>query len=353
MSRRYPISIQSTYADLLERTKIASLETNTELKGSYVSKNVSGRTYWYFQHYLNGKKRQKYIGPESEELLQTIEKAKVAKAKAEPSRDDRKRMVNALVQAGLPALDARIARILETLAQKGVFRLRSVLVGTNAYSCYAAILGRELPSVSIITEDVDIAQFSTISLAVEDSTEPFGDLLREVDSSFREIPDLRDRGHYSRWASDDGLRIDLLSPMVGPDDEELIDLPALNAHATPLRYLDYLIYKTMPAVVLYDAGVLVNVPEPARYACHKLVVAANRSAEHMVKAYKDLQQAEALFSILLEDATGQLEQALVDLIERGPRWRQCAAQSINRLSDEVGRSIRELAMIDYEGNQYG
>lgn len=63
MFARYPISIQSTYADLLERVKLASLDEFVMKKGTYVAKNIKGRKYWYFQHYVDGKKKQKYIVP--------------------------------------------------------------------------------------------------------------------------------------------------------------------------------------------------------------------------------------------------------------------------------------------------
>ncbi|MBL3684602.1 hypothetical protein F2981_18295 (plasmid) [Sinorhizobium meliloti] len=54
-------------------------------------------------------------------------------------------------------------------------------------------------------------------------------------------------------------------------------MPALGgAAAQPLRFLDYLIYHPIRAVLLHGAGVLVNVPAPQRYAIHKLIVASRR-----------------------------------------------------------------------------
>ena len=57
----------------------------------------------------------------------------------------------------------------------------------------------------------------------------------------------------------------------------------------PLRFLDYLIHQTIDAVVPHGAGVLVSVPPPERYACHKLIVAQRRSGSHKRdKAAKDI-----------------------------------------------------------------
>src|SRR3546814_7274257 len=97
----------------------------------------------------------------------------------------------------------------------------------------------------------------------------------------------------SAWRTPDaGLSVELLTPQVGPDHDGLVRLPALEAHATPLRFLDYLIHRTEPAVIPFAAGIQVNLPLPERYACHKLIVAQRRSAARRDKAATDLRSAE-------------------------------------------------------------
>src|SRR3546814_15259184 len=74
------------------------------------------------------------------------------------------------------------------------------------------------------------------------------------------------------WRTPDaGLSVELLTPQVGPDHDGLVRLPALEAHATPLRFLDYLIHRTEPAVIPFAAGIQVNLPLPERYACPNLI----------------------------------------------------------------------------------
>src|SRR5690606_28008099 len=112
-------------------------------------------------------------------------------------------------------------------------------------------------------------------------------------------------------------------------------LPALEAHATPLRFLDYLIHRTEPAVVPFGAGVLVNLPLPERYACHKLIVAQRRIATRRDKAPKDLAQAAALLTVLLEDRPDEVADAWAELLARGPAWRRAALASHRRLPAEI------------------
>lgn len=54
-------------------------------------------------------------------------------------------------------------------------------------------------------------------------------------------------------------------------------MPALGgASADPLRFLDFLIYEPVRAVLLHKSGISVIVPAPERYAVHKLIVASRR-----------------------------------------------------------------------------
>jgi len=74
------------------------------------------------------------------------------------------------------------------LARSGVFRLRGVLVGTIAYQTYAAMLGVRLRGALTQTSDVDVAQFLSVSIAVQDQTDSMEKVLQEIDPTFRKIP---------------------------------------------------------------------------------------------------------------------------------------------------------------------
>ena len=73
-----------------------------------------------------------------------------------------------------------------------------------------------------------------------------------------------------------------------------------GAAAQPLRFLDFLIYEPVRALLLHRNGVAVTVPAPERYAVHKLIVASRRRADRggALKRDKDIRQADLLVEAL-------------------------------------------------------
>jgi hypothetical protein len=220
-----------------------------------------------------------------------------------------------------------------------VFRLRGVMVGTVAFQTYQAMLGVRLPAASVQTGDVDIAQFKTISVAVEDSTPPVLDVLKEVDKTFRPVPHLVDGRRVTSYTAKGGMRVDFLTPNEGGETGEPQALPALQTDAQPLRFLDYLIYEPEPAVILHNAGIYVHVPAPARFAVHKLIL-SRRRREGAGKRGKDVQQAAALLRALAELRPHDLKQAWDEARERGPKWRQLLDEGLS----EVPGFTRDLTL---------
>jgi hypothetical protein len=105
------------------------------------------------------------------------------------------------------------------LARSGVFRLRSVLVGTVAYQVYPAMLGIRLPGVLLQTSDVDVAQFTSVSIATGDETPPMIHVLRSADKSFREIANITGYGSATSYVAKGGVRVDFVTPNEGPDTD--------------------------------------------------------------------------------------------------------------------------------------
>ena len=66
--------------------------------------------------------------------------------------------------------------------------------------------------------------------------------------------------------------------------------------------------------------VLVNVPDPARFALHKLIVYGERTGSYRAKASKDLSQSASLLSCLWEHQRRTVTSALDDLHGRGKGW---------------------------------
>lgn len=330
MSGELPLVLQTAYAELVERCWMARFETDFPTSGTFLERRVGGRAYWYFREAgVEGKRRERYVGPRSEKLDKRVEAHGAA-------RDDwkaRRSLVTSLVRAGLPTPASPSGKVLDALSEAGVFRLRAVLVGTVAFQTYPGLLGWKMSGLHSQTADLDLAQFPSISVAVQDNIGvPLHEVLKRVDPDFEAVPPL-DWQNPSTQFRTSNYRVDVLAPNRGPDTDEPAELPALGVHATTLRYLDFLIYQEVQAVVLHSAGVAVKVPAPERFALHKLLVSRLRaqSADSQAKARKDLEQASALIPVLVERKPYELSEAWEELLGRGPKWRKHAEEGASML----------------------
>jgi hypothetical protein len=331
MVRPVSLPLQTIYAELVERAAVAQLRADFPVQGSFFVQEIKGKSYWYFQEPQSKGRRQRYVGPDTPDLRQTIEQHKAAKE----DHKQRREMVVALLRAGFKGPDSTTGKVLEALADAGAFRMRAVVVGTVAYQVYSGLLGIKLGASNMTTSDLDLAQFENVSTAVEDRMgEPFGAILQRINPAFRPIPHLSDKRRVTQYGIGSQYRVDLLVPNTGPETDEPVALPALQADGQPLRFLDYLIYNEVRAVVLHGPGVLVNVPAPERYALHKLIVSRLRlqTKDSQAKAAKDWQQASELIQVLAEQRPYELQSAWEELMSRGPGWRRRAVEGVSSLS---------------------
>jgi hypothetical protein len=334
--RALPLALQTIYADLLDKAQDDQVARQAG-QGTFVSKAIKGRRYWYSQtRAADGKLKQTYVGAETPDLLERLQQQRLGLDAERARRDIVRALVQGRAAAGVPP---SVGRVLAALADSGVFRMRAVLVGTVAFQAYGPMLGVRLSGAALMTEDIDIAQFRAISIAVEDRTPPVLETLQAVDPTFRAVS----RPFHTMPDSyvTDGagkLKVEFLTPMRGPDEDAPVALPALGTGAQPLRFLDYLIYQERPAVVLHGAGVLVNVPDPARYAWHKLIVSQRRRQPEKVP--KDLLQAQMLLDVLMEQAPGDVADMFEELVAPGRKdWQDLALKGLARLDARVRDAV--------------
>ncbi len=329
-----PLLMQTTYAELLDRCRATAFDEAFPKDGSFTSKTIKGKRYWYFQQQSGTGREQKYVGPETPELLDQI-------AKHKQVRDDereRRALVSTLVRSfGLPRPIKEIGDIVAALAQAGVFRLRGVLVGTVAYQTYAPMLGTRLPHTILQTNDVDIAQFQSVSVAVGEQTPPVLDLLKNVDKSFRAVPHIHEH-NVTSYVAKGGLRVDFLTPNEGADTDAPQPLRSFQTDAEPLRFLDFLIYEAEPAVLLHEAGIYVLVPSPQRYAIHKLIISRRRQ-EGAAKRDKDIEQSAALLKVLNEKRPYELKSAWEEACNRGKTWQQLLAEGLSQIPAPIRDAV--------------
>jgi len=102
--------------------------------------------------------------------------------------------------------------VLGAMACVGVFRLGGTLVGTHAFRLYAAELGASFSGTMAATEDVDIAAFENLKLAIADKVDP------SIAETFKALhlepaPGLDPKRRPTRWRMrDGGTTVDFLVP---------------------------------------------------------------------------------------------------------------------------------------------
>lgn len=328
--QRLPLGVQNAYSDLLDRLLD---DTVVEIGGTPVQRTIRGRKYWYARSYVGNEEAEKYLGPDTPELRERMERLQKERAGLREREEGRRPLVQMLRVRGAPRVDAATGKVLQALARTGVFRLRGVLVGTHAFRLYPLILGAVMPEAHHATEDIDLAQFHEISVALDDQVDP------RIQEALAQIGELTAAASLHPMQPT-GYRVadtlvEILTPNQGTDRDQPVELPALGVYAKPLRFLDFLLAEAIPAAVPYRYGVLVNVPQPSRYAVHKLIVATRRARTAAAKARKDIEQALALIRVLAEDQPDELARVYREARERGEHWRRALGHGANRLPGDV------------------
>jgi hypothetical protein len=196
--------------------------------------------------------------------------------------------------------------VVNALAEDGIFRVGGVLVGTIAYRCIVNLLGVKLLSASVVTTDVDIAG-KTVSVAVIPEVVCPQTALERLEMGFSPMMEADPALFGSRFKAREGeFKVEFLTPLTGRNDVtgERAEIRQLGVTAGPLRFLDYLIEEPLPAVALGRRPVFVRVPQPARYAVNKLIVARERERAFALKAKKDLEQSFDLQKAKIQGFSG-------------------------------------------------
>lgn len=230
----------------------------------------------------------------------------------------------ALRAAGMLRLDPVEWRVVNALAENGIFRVGGILVGTIAYRCIVNLLGVKLLSASAVTTDIDIAG-KTVPVAIIPEVACPQTALERLEMGFSPMMETDPALYGSRFKAREGeFKVEFLTPLTGRGGVtgHRTEIRQLGVPAIPLRFLDYLIEEPLPAVALGRRPVLVRVPQPARYAVHKLIVAQERDRRFALKAQKDLEQSFDLQNALEKLDPESLTEAFKDARKKGPGWRK-------------------------------
>jgi hypothetical protein len=318
--RAIPLNIQTMYADLLQSREIG------DNPGSVTVRKIRGKEYLYVTVKDGGTRRQRSLGrADNPDAIAKAEQFKDAAARARGLRTT----VSLLKKAHIPGPSIPLGRVLEAIANAGLFNQGVMLVGTAAYQTYPCLVGAFLPSTALMTNDADILLSSFIS---KDEPQDLEAILKRADPSFKAIMSNDDQ-LPKVFRSSDNFQVDILTKF-GRGRKSPILFDDLQCSAEALKFMEYLANENVDAVALYGTGVLVKVPPPMRYAIHKLLIAQERKA-NAPKRNKDLKQAKDLIDIFLETDSAGFEDELRDARKRGPAWRKNIDASLSEIKKQT------------------
>ena len=330
----FSLTGQSAWQDLLRLLKD---EAASDLKGKPTLRQVNGRGYWYDRYRLGAQTVDRYIGEDTADLRQRLDQYEDLRATAKDRQRETARLIRLLRAEGYMTPDVGSGQILQAMARAGVFRLGGTIVGTHAFRQYEGVLGVRIGADQAAqTNDIDIASFERLSLALGDQVDPgLTEVFRTL--SFAPLPAI-DANRTWRWTQTSRQTlVEFLTPSFAAE-EGLRDLPALGVSAQALHFLNYLIAEPIQVQLLYRQGVLIQVPRPERFAIHKLIVAERRrEGAGSLKSRKDRAQAAFLIEVLAEEQPDALSDAYAAARDKGPAWRTALENSLDRLPGTRGK----------------
>jgi hypothetical protein len=335
------LAIRNLFAEFQEAVFArAELEKSLGEEETFVRKTVKGKTYWYRQRYVDGQARQTYVGPadgRSDARAEGHRKnRRDQKNLLKKMRADEERRAAALRRAGLPNPDAASASVLDNLSSLRLIDRHGLLVGSFAFMAYAGLLGRLFEKSSVRTLDIDVVGDASLWPAGGSNLRP-QDVLPD---GFRAIPPLSLKQLSSRFAAPSGLRIDFLVPQRGKPrvSYRAVGLEDVGAEALP--FLDFLIKEPVRTVLLVPwGGVSVTVPDPCRFAVHKLIVSQRRPVTEDAKVRKDLMQAEQLIVCCAEERPSDLRRIFKEGREAGKKWKLYLERGIASLTPQTAKLL--------------
>jgi hypothetical protein len=331
------LTAQTAYAQLLDAALAAEhVRGVADLSGSFSAKSVKGHTYWYYQYTEpSGDLRQIFVGPDSPAVRSLRESKSLPAATASLVP-----LVRSAAALGCAGIHRRHYRVLKRLSEYGFFAAGGLLIGTHAFIAYANMLGVKWGSDdTALTQDIDFAHpGKRVELALMPGmTVQLREAIESLEMGFLPIRGLSGKsvGSYL-LPSEPEFRLDFLT-CATRRGEVPYEHPELNITLQPLKFMEFSLQKVSQAVLLSTNGALVvNLPDPARYALHKLIVIGEREGSYQTKSNKDARQAGVLIDCLREQRPEDLREAWTDLCGRGRGWLSRAKNGLATVDSRFG-----------------
>lgn len=310
---------QTLYAQLQEEATSYSVAIFEQgLIGSPYINKAGGHEYVYWQVKLpDGTFKRTSLGRNAPETQLVVQQLLARRNTAEELTESLKATARAFVGSGGMCIELSHFRVIESLARAGLFSKGVVFVGSHAFTAIGNMLGVRWGQ-SLKTTDMDFARPSGIALAIPDAGEHINvpAKVKEFDRTYFEVPQLNNKQPSTSMMSNKSkIKIDFLTVQRNGIDSEPHYFADLAIAAEPLKYMDYLLGgQSAMGLVVGAHAIPVNVPDPARFAVHKLVIAQERTLSFETKSAKDIKQATEVLGALIEtDRERDIRQAIADL----------------------------------------
>ncbi|MDD5223439.1 MAG: GSU2403 family nucleotidyltransferase fold protein [bacterium] len=198
-----------------------------------------------------------------------------------------------------------------------------VLVGSWCLLFYREYFSPEIFQPSIRTRDID---FLVPRITKTNKKVDIVKLLKE--DGF--IPTFSASG-YLRLEHPE-MMIEFLVPERGKGTDKPYPLSHLGMNAQSLRFLDYLLRNT---ITIKSGNLRINVPHPAAFGLHKLIISGRRKSE--AKAEKEVGEAISVLRALME--SGQSEEIKEKFQSMPLSWRK---KVLRTLKNENIKELEEI-----------
>lgn len=260
------------------------------MQGSFSKETRRNCVYWYWVGRNNERVTRIYIGPDNKETEDLVASLENRKDMAKQAIASMKRTVAAYRGAGGQIIEPPTFKMMAKLAylfRKGVF-----VIGSHGFISICNALGI---SSSFTGDDQKI-----ISLAIPDERKAVSDISPEFDKYFFKVigKPLSSKTKVHFFTVDKGSK----QPVFFDD---------LGIAAEPIRFVDYLLGgEAFKGLVIGSYAIPVHLPNPARFAIHKLIISQCTDRTFNGGSEKDIAQAAVLLDYLIREDAEQVVDAL-------------------------------------------
>lgn len=317
------LGAQTSYAELLDMARSVEQEKFSWLRGSFHRRQIKGKTYVYFNFRdADGHGCSVYVGPESERVQRLIDEFKQGQVAERLTKLTQR--AQACMALGCSGLTTKHFRFIRKLAGYGFFRGGGVLVGTHAFVAMGDMLGlRWTDGGSAMCADFARGE-PHISIALSGVLDiPADDAITSLEAGLLPIRAFGGgikRRHYD--ASE--LRAQIVMPSGEPDGVSQASPAGIELE--PVRFVDLLLKDLSNGAAFAKSGAcMVNLPDPARFAVHNLMVYGDESMPKRLTSISLLDQAAALIEWHMDQQRiAQFREVWREALAHGPVWRESA-----------------------------